>query len=786
MNSHFHLPSMRLSVQIFVSTIAVLLAGALFSVFAERREEYDHMEELARVQAQEIMSLVATLTAKPIAANDISAVKGVMQDFVTLSKSLEYVAIIDQSGSVIAAFPENPADKTGHISEFREEFKYDGGDDRQIVTQWSKAPLRAITEAHIAEAMIFNSGLLVAMALSFLLLVAHLALKPLSSIHANMASTLRRDDAKHRALPKSAAKEFVALSDSLKTLGAILTQQDQREADLEVAQSAADAASESKSKFLARMSHEIRTPMNGVLGMAELMLNTDLNRDQRAYAETIAKSGAAMMPIINDILDFSKMEAGKLSLHSQPFDLHRMIEDLVTTISAEAYQNELEINFRYDPALPTGFIGDEARIRQVLTNIVGNAVKSTPEGNVLIDVKGHSQNNRSQLMIEVSDAGNVIAKERIERIFDEFGQSGDAPGNQFEDTGLGLSISGRLVRMMGGTIGVRSEPGEGCVFTIRLDLEQTKEIEPVNLADVQDLLNRKILIVDDMQINRTILSERLRNWGVLHEAVNSGAQALEALEAAEISGNGFDAIIVDYHMPEMNGCELAAKIRDLKNCRTVPIILLSSIDVACEPLSESPSIFEIYLLKPVKSDTLKAVLANAVSKKGTAITREPDKTAATPKHSPLSGKTVLIAEDNKTNQLVLQTMLKSLDVEIVIVENGQEALQYYVANSPDLVLMDMAMPVLDGLDATRKIREFEKQNGLDRKPIIALTANAMTGDRDTCLNAGMDDYLSKPIIKSNLVATMEQWIGKGPDDQASGQNAEGLASEGRDGAAKAS
>ena len=333
---------------------------------------------------------------------------------------------------------------------------------------------------------------------------------------------------------------------------------------------------------------------------------------------------------------------------------------------------------------------------------------------------------------------------------------------------------------------MRSETGEGCVITIRLDLEQTKEIEPVNLADVQDLLNRKILIVDDMQINRTILSERLRNWGVLHEAVNSGAQALEALEAAEISGNGFDAIIVDYHMPEMNGCELAAKIRDLKNCRTVPIILLSSIDVACEPLSESPSIFEIYLLKPVKSDTLKAVLANAVSKKGTAITREPDKTAATPKHSPLSGKTVLIAEDNKTNQLVLQTMLKSLDVEIVIVENGQEALQYYVANSPDLVLMDMAMPVLDGLDATRKIREFEKQNGLDRKPIIALTANAMTGDRDTCLNAGMDDYLSKPIIKSNLVATMEQWIGKGSDDQAYGQNAEGLASEGSDGAAKAS
>ena len=407
--------------------------------------------------------------------------------------------------------------------------------------------------------------------------------------------------------------------------------------------------------------------MNGVLGMAELLLDTDLNNEQRAYAETIVKSGSALMPIINDILDYSKMEAGKLSLHPEPFDLHRVIEDLVTMISAKAYQKDVEINFRHDPDLPTGFIGDEGRIRQILANVVGNAVKFTLKGHVLIDVKGRSIDNRTELEIEVSDTGVGIPEEKIASIFNEFQQSGTDQSSQFEGTGLGLSISSRLVNMMGGTIGVRSEEGKGAVFTIRLNLEQANDIEPANLADVRDLLDRKVLIVDDMQINRTILSERLRNWGALHEAVSSGAQAIEALQAAERSGSSFDAIIVDYHMPEMNGCELAAQIRTIESCQSVPIILLSSVDVTCEPLYENPQIFEIYLLKPVRSDILKAVLANAVAKKGAAIMPEPQKSAATPNQSALSGKTILIAEDNKTNQLVLQTMLKSLNVEVVTV-----------------------------------------------------------------------------------------------------------------------
>ena len=580
-----------------------------------------------------------------------------------------------------------------------------------------------------------------------------LAMRPLQMIHQRMSDAISGLKRPTVHLPWYASREYWALNFSVGVMEDTFVERDEREFALEQAREAADIANGAKSEFLANMSHEIRTPMNGVIGMAELILETDLDEDQKMYAETIATSGSALLTIINDILNFSKIEAGKMELESEAFNLQISMEDVVTLLSPTAAEKHVEITLRYDPDLPVVFEGDVGRIRQVITNIVGNAVKFTMEGYVSIDVSGSAKGDLCDLNITVTDTGIGIPEDKIDYIFNAFEQVDGAATRNFEGTGLGLAISARLLRLMGGDISARSDPGAGSVFTMRLPLLVSgKSCEPV-WPDHIDLNGLKVLVVDDLELNRTILFERLTTWGMHCTLAASGHEALNVLAETCARGETFDLVLQDYQMPGMDGCELAFKIRAIPQYAELPLVILSSVDHSMDAGTRQALGACELALKPVRSAQLHSVISRSLRPISVALTPSNASKTVLQKDKNLR---VLLAEDNKINQLVVQKMLKDTPAEIFIAANGVEAVQMYRDSRPDVVLMDMMMPEMDGLEATMIIRQLETENHLDHCPIIALTANAMPADKEKCLQAGMDGFLSKPISKKALWSAIEK------------------------------
>jgi CheY-like chemotaxis protein len=487
--------------------------------------------------------------------------------------------------------------------------------------------------------------------------------------------------------------------------------------------------------------------MNGVIGMSELILETDLSREQRMFSETICKSASALLTIINDILDFSKIESGKLELETTPFNLQTILEDIVALIAAKTDRNNVEVGLRYSPNLPEAFVGDSGRIRQIVTNVAGNAVKFTEKGYVFLNVKGNENGSLTDLEITIEDTGIGIPEENLQTIFNEFEQVDGAANRKFEGTGLGLAISSRLLKLMGGDISATSTVNQGSSFSLKLSLPTSTDTLTGDNTNTVSFENKNILVVDDLELNRKILSERLASWGVNVSLANSGKQALELIETRAL-----DLIIMDYKMPEMDGETLAKSIR--KTNPKLPIILLSSMDVTDYVTLKNELNLSDLLLKPTRSSILRQSIKNALEIKYADVSEPSGSSSVLVSLPPIH---ILAAEDNKTNQLVLKTMLKKTNVKLTIAGNGKLATELYLNQRPDLVLMDMSMPEMDGLQATTIIRDTEEQLGLPRCPIIALTANAMTGDREKCMAAGMDDYLSKPINKAALFEMISNW-----------------------------
>ncbi len=530
-----------------------------------------------------------------------------------------------------------------------------------------------------------------------------------------------------------------------------------RAQEIEHAKDQALAASQAKSEFLANMSHEIRTPMNGILGMAELLTNSNINDQNKEHVDVIYKSANALLTIINDVLDFSKIEAGALELDPIAFNMREMINDVASLMTQPAQAKELELIVNYDTQAQSHFIGDEGRLRQVVTNLINNAIKFTKEGHIVVDITVTGGREAANIInISVKDTGIGIEPDKIDTIFENFTQADSSTTRLYGGTGLGLSISRKIVEMMNGRIDVESTFGEGSEFRVTIPLPVDKNASP-EAYDTTVLKDKRVLIVDDIDVNCNVLSSRLRNWDMKTIAVYDAIDALTIIKSDQTQNQEFDLIISDYLMPGMNGLEFAKVLQRKSSITDIPIIMLSSCDRPVSTPELRAANIRKFLMKPARESVLYDAIVKVLSAETQQTTSIEHDTPST--SEPKKDKVfILVAEDFSLNQDVIRLMLADTVYEPEFANNGREAVDMYMANPSryPVIIMDISMPIVDGYQASQMITQYETENNLPHKPILALTGHALKHDREKCLAAGMTDYLSKPIRQELLISKLEE------------------------------